>query len=89
MQVSAGGGERPRWRADGRELFFVGGNRLRSSDISGGAETAAGKPRDLFPLRFWSDYSVSRDGQRILVAIPAEEDPVRPMAVVLNWDAAR
>jgi Tol biopolymer transport system component len=89
VQVSAGGGERPRWRADGRELLFVGRNRLQSSEISGGAEIVAGKPRELFPLRFWSDYTVARDGQRILAAIPAEETPVRPMVVVLNWDGAR
>jgi eukaryotic-like serine/threonine-protein kinase len=87
LQVSTAGGVRPRWRGDGRELFFVAGNTLQSVDIAAGDNIEAGQPKDLFPLRFWTDYAVARDGQRILATTSVEENPLQPATVVLNWAA--
>jgi WD40 repeat protein len=84
-QVSASGGGRPRWRGDGKEIFFLAGNTLQSVSISPGASFEAGKPVDLFRLPMWEDYDVTRDGQRFLVATSVEENPVFPPTVVLNW----
>jgi hypothetical protein len=84
-QVSTSGGARPRWRGDGKELFFFAGNSLQSVAISAGASVSAGKPKDLFRLPFWEDYAITRDGQRVLVATSVEENPVFPPTVVLNW----
>jgi hypothetical protein len=84
-QVSASGGGRPRWRADGKELFFLSGNVLQSVSISPGATLEAGKPSDLFRLPLWEDYTVAQGGQRFLVATSVEENPVFPPTVVLNW----
>lgn len=77
-QVSIGGGREPRWRADGRELFYLLGEtltrlRLMSVDIS--AEGVPGRPKPLFEFHAtsgatstnWFLYAPSRDGQRFLV----------------------
>jgi Tol biopolymer transport system component len=84
-QVSTSGGSRPRWRGDGKELFFLAGNALQSVSINAGASFDAGQPKDLFRLPLWEDYAVARDGQRILAATSVEENPVFPPTVVLNW----
>ena len=86
FQVSAGGGARPRWRADGRELFYFGGGELMS--VSAGMEKSLqpGNPKSLFKPPLGVDYAVSRDGQRFLIAAAVEEAP-QPITVVLHWDA--
>jgi Tol biopolymer transport system component len=86
-QVSSSGGVRPRWRGDGKEIFFLAGSTLQSVSINPGASVEAGKPKGLFRLPLWEDYAVGRDGQRILVATSVEENPVFPPTVVLNWTA--
>jgi WD40 repeat protein/predicted Ser/Thr protein kinase len=87
IQVSTAGGSRPRWRGDGKELFFLAGSVLQAVEIKAGASLEAGKPRDLFKLPVWQDYAVTRDGQRILAATSIDENPFLPMTVVLNWTA--
>jgi len=84
-QVSTSGGGRPRWRGDGKELFFLAGSTLQSVSVSSGASFDTGQPKDLFRLPLWEDYAVTRDGQRILAATSVEENPVLPPTVVLNW----
>ena len=86
-QVSTAGGLRPRWRSDGHEIFFLAGSVLQAVEIKAGAFFEAGKPKDLFKLPFWTDYAVTRDGQRILAATSVEENPFLPATVVLNWTA--
>jgi hypothetical protein len=88
------------WRADGRELFYLSRNldSLFSVAItSTGSTFEAGKVTKLFEGRFasfnvgagqpYSNYAVSGDGQRILVARPTATDTASsaPIAVVLNW----
>jgi eukaryotic-like serine/threonine-protein kinase len=85
FQISTAGGARPRWRGDGRELFFLSGNTLQSASISATASFEAGKPNDLFRLPVWEEYAVTRDGQRVLAATSVEDTPVSPPTVVLNW----
>jgi hypothetical protein len=65
----------PRWRADGRELFFVSAGRkllFVSIDTRGGFKAAPAIP--LFDINvpsvapsYANDYSVSADGMRFLV----------------------
>jgi hypothetical protein len=71
-RVSQRGGREPRWRADGRELFFRGGDTLFVVDVRLGAEPQLGQPRPLFAGLFASStnealYDVSRDGQRFVM----------------------
>lgn len=93
-QVSTGGGFQPRWRGDGKELFFIGPDKkLMAVDITAGANgIQVGTPRALFDLRIGSlpgapYYDVSHDGQRFLVSVAGEENTPTPMTVVLNWNA--
>jgi Tol biopolymer transport system component/predicted Ser/Thr protein kinase len=87
FQVSAGGGWRPRWRADGRELFYVGGKEIVSVEVGAGSSFQAGNPKPLFRAPPGADYDVSRDGQRFLIAAAVEDSP-QPMTVVLHWDSS-
>jgi hypothetical protein len=64
-RISIDGGLGPRWRRDGRELFYVTANgAVMTVEIKAGAEFNAGKPTELFkadPLT--RDYDVTADGQ--------------------------
>src|SRR5262249_60939687 len=48
-QVSTAGGARPRWRGDGKELFFFAGNKLHSAPVRTAARREADNPPDPFP----------------------------------------
>ena len=87
-QVSTDGGGQPRWRRDGRELFYVSGNRLVSVDVTAGATFGTAPPRELFRLPGFSGrgYAVSSDGQRFLVGTPVEQTDTS-MTVLVNWPA--
>ena len=83
-QVSTAGGTRPRWRADGRELFFGarGGKLMVVEALPNGD---FGDPKELFQLRGARDYAVAADGQRFLVDVSLEDPSSAPATVVLNW----
>jgi Tol biopolymer transport system component len=85
-QVSTSGGKSPRWTSGGRELvFFEPPDKRRVVEIRTAPSFEASVPRDLFatPSPWGSD--VSRDGQRLLVNMPAAEVAPNPMTIVLNW----
>jgi Tol biopolymer transport system component len=100
-QVSLNGGQFPRWRPDGRELFYmdrVTNGKLMSVDVrSNGSIFEAGTPRELFESMYnnlshgggqYHTFAVSPDGQRFLIPRPIERDTDRattPIVVVLNW----
>ncbi len=102
QQVSTEGGAQPRWRRDGRELFFIGLNgTLLAAPITLAAEGKAlqvGTAVTLFEARSADattargvglnkhQYSVSPDGQRFLVNLTTEVEH-SPLTVVLNWTA--
>jgi hypothetical protein len=85
LQVSVGGGTFPRWRRDGRELFYLGpDNRLMSVAVArNGNRLDAGPPRPLLTLPTTSLYEPSPDGQRFLVEAVVSE--ASPISVILNW----
>lgn len=91
-RVSAGGGCQPRWRRDGRELFYIAADRrLMAVDVRLGATFEAGAPKALFGTRvltltvFRNHYAVSADGQRFLINSTIEETSPTPISVVMNW----
>ena len=91
-QVSAGAGDFPTWRRDGRELYYVGaGSKLMAVPVETGAGTFhAGTPVTLFALTQTSIYSAgywpAADGKRFLVAVPADSAHTQPpLDIVLNW----
>ena len=92
-QVSAEGGIEARWRGDGRELFYISGNRkIMAADVrTDGAVFHSGPPRTLFDVRLnnltfqRNRYVVSPDGKRFLIITPVEEAKPIPVTVVVNW----
>jgi serine/threonine protein kinase len=90
--VSTGGGYEPRWRADGREIYYLAEDR-RLVAVVVGAGPAFGIPQPLFQTRVpegvtanRTHYVPSRDGQRFLVNT-ASDTPASPITIVLNWMA--
>jgi eukaryotic-like serine/threonine-protein kinase len=88
IQVSSGGGRRPRWRNDGRELFFASLQKLMAVSIQTSPSFRAGEPAVLFSLEGWNDYAVAKDGQRFLIEAPASEASKPSSVAVLNWTSA-
>jgi Tol biopolymer transport system component len=95
-QISNAGGTAPKWRADGKEIFYRSGNALMVVDVvraEPGKGVAVGPPRVLFQAAFSSSnlypYDVSRDGQRFILNGFAQSTalPPIPITVVLNWPA--
>ncbi|MEP6994633.1 MAG: hypothetical protein ABI968_08945, partial [Acidobacteriota bacterium] len=87
-QLSANGGSNPRWRGDGKELFYVAPDFMRKAvTIRTEPSFEADVPKDLFQtLNSWGS-DVTADGQRFLVNLPAVDNPPTPITVVLNWAA--
>ncbi len=95
-QISSGGGGPPKWRSDGRELFYANAGKLMAVEVKTGAETfEAGTPKQLFEIRAAAlsgsggaaAFDASADGRRFLVAIPVQEASFTPITLVLNWTA--
>lgn len=92
-QVSPLGGAAPRWRADGRELFYYSADRqLMSLSVLNQAAMTTGTPSPLFPFgaagsATIASYAATRDGQRFLLSAIVDSDPGGPMAVVANWNS--
>ena len=92
--VSAGGGSRPCWRADGRELFyFAPDGKLMVVEVKPGErfDFAAARPLFTFPPevidfdRF--NYDVRPDGQRFLANLPHGREAPPSITLVFNWSA--
>jgi WD40 repeat protein len=95
--ISTDGGAQPRWRRDGKELFYVASDRRlmsvkvkQKSDSQGTLEV--GEPEALFQTRVrgplvssWEEYTVAASGQRFLICETERMDP--SMTVLLNWTA--
>ncbi len=95
-QVSVGGGRGPRWRKDGKELYYraLDGN-LMVVEVTAGVSFQYRTPRTLIkaPPELSVDYfdipisvfDVSPDGNRFLLAAPRMESSPAPFNVILNW----
>ncbi len=87
-QVSLDGGRNPRWRRDGRELFFLSGEDVMAVDVlSTGAALEWGAPRRLFtaPGVRAGGLDVSHDGLRFVAAVTKTENPPQRLTTLLNW----
>ena len=88
-QISAAGGQQPRWRNDGRALFYLAPDRtLMVVDLTLGTGVESGAPRGLFPAPISSAtdrYAVSADGNRFLMPTATGGTGVPPISVVTGW----
>ncbi len=87
--ISTAGGTQPRWRGDGKELYYLAPDGLLMAvDISESLMFHAGAPKPLFrvPSHVGSssdnNWDVTRDGKRFLFAAESTQGP---FTVVLNW----
>jgi eukaryotic-like serine/threonine-protein kinase len=91
-QVSQSGGMEPRWKADGKELFFFApDNHLMEAQVSlAGNEFQVGEIKSLFQLNkrgflAWR-YDVSKDGQTFLVTNDVPDKKVPQITLVTAWE---
>jgi eukaryotic-like serine/threonine-protein kinase len=93
VRISTGGGGQPRWRHDGKELYYVSGKKIMAVAVDSGAEFVAGAPTELFEQEtarltsFRNSYAVSADGQRFLINAVVDATGSAPISVVVNWAA--
>jgi hypothetical protein len=99
FQVSTNGGLAPRWRGDGKELFYLApdGN-LMAVEIRLSPRFEAEVPKALFMTHVYAGpsaglnvfrYAVAADGKRFLIntQMQTSESNASPITVVLNWTA--
>jgi eukaryotic-like serine/threonine-protein kinase len=95
--ITADGGVEPKWRRDGRELYYLTfDGKMMSVPISSSPTFNAGKPSVLFqtPLTVSRNgptrdrrYDVAPDG-RFLIVVPSATTAALPFTILVNWDAA-
>jgi len=91
-EVSRDGGTEPRWRGDGKELFFVASDKkVMAAEVDEKGDTLEiGNAQPLFETRLnnspGTHYDVTRDGKRFLVQT-AGEGGSPPLTLVVNWTA--
>lgn len=93
QRVSVDGGGQPKWRGDGRELFYVtpGGMLMSVGVRVNGDQLEVGLPTRLFQIAGLAtsgetdEYAPSRDGQRFLVKQPTEQEAGLTLQVLTHW----
>src|ERR1019366_7985048 len=91
IKISEGGGSYPRWRRDGKELFYISSDqKLMAVEVSTMPTFKAGLPKALFGTRMRPGnqthrWDVSADGKRFLIDTIQAEDAEAPITVVTNW----
>jgi Tol biopolymer transport system component len=92
-RVSVAGGTHPRWRRDGKELFYVSNDSLMmAANVTPASDAVrVDGTRALFsvhtPFQPGYVYDVTPDGQRFLVITDVGVQP--PLTVVTNWRAGK
>jgi Tol biopolymer transport system component len=91
-KISSGGGADPRWRRDGRELYFIAADgKMMAASVTSGRTFSHGPPAPLFATGIevlWQDtrnhYDVTRDGQKFIVLVP-DDRRYGPVTAIRNW----
>jgi eukaryotic-like serine/threonine-protein kinase len=92
-RVSTAGGSYPRWRRDGKEIFYLApDNKLMAVEVNlKGTELEIGTARVLFEVNAYTGagypYDVTTDGQRFLFMTTQEQRESTPITLVQNWAA--
>ena len=90
--MSTGGGCFPRWRRDGKELFYLSAdNKITAAEVKAdGSSFMVGAVNPLFETRVFRSafggYDVTADGQRFIIC----HEPGQPnvaITLVENWTA--
>jgi len=87
--VSKGGGNAPKWRPDGKSLYYLApGQVVMAVDVEAGKTFRADTPRRVFtaPALTGQGWDLAPDGRFLFVAQPGT-GRVIPFTLVLNWEA--
>jgi len=95
-QVSNGGGIAPLWSRDGRELFYVSGQRdMMVVRVTAGTAPQLSEPQVLFHVRdellgvdatYYTPWDVAADGRFIMARVStSSQGGEAPLIVVENW----
>jgi Tol biopolymer transport system component len=99
-QISINGGMQPRWRADGKELFYISADQyLMAVSITATPDKLiAETPKRLFKANFsqpngvseTSAYAVNREGNKFLITETASSPSATPtpLTVIVNWTSS-
>ncbi len=92
-QVSRGGGTEPRWRGDGKEIFYIApSGTLMAVSVNGETTFATGSPAPLLQIRGRAPisdtdiftYDVAKDGKRFLVNRYLKPEHIPPLTILLR-----
>jgi serine/threonine protein kinase len=92
-QVSRGGGTEPRWRGDGKEIFYIALNGiLMAVPVNDGSGFSTAAPVPLFQIHGRAPisstdtftYDVAKDAKRFLVNRYVKPDHVPPLTILLH-----
>ncbi len=94
-QISTGGGSRPAWSKDGRELFYLGLDQnlsMMAVPVQTTPTFSKGNPTKLFGGRWFvgqtgRTYEVAKDGRFLMIRDAAAADGGEPRSITvwLNW----
>jgi Tol biopolymer transport system component len=93
--ASTAGGTLPRWRRDGKGLYYLAPDRkLMEVEVTLGASIKVGVPKLLFQAPalgvndpFGWSWDVTADGQRFLLNTTADQQGIAPLTILTNWQA--
>ena len=96
-QVATGGGRNPRWRRDGKELFYVSpADELMAVEVREKSSSLEfSNPRNLFRtssvaayrIDSLAAYDVAPDGNKFVVLTQPAQSRAQPITLVTNWTA--
>jgi Tol biopolymer transport system component len=90
-QISTGGGSKPVWKRDGRELYYLSSDGyMMAASVSIGDKFGTSNPHRLFalavgPQSFGPQFAVDRKAETFFVLSRASAGPQNDLHVVLNW----
>jgi hypothetical protein len=89
-QISIAGGTIPKWRGNGKELYYQAPNgTLMAVPIQALPEgLRAETPHELFKTGGPVSYDVTPDGQRFILMLNTQDERTRTLNVVSHWQAA-
>jgi hypothetical protein len=91
-QVSTAGGAEPKWRNDGKELYFFSDQQINAVDVQQkGSSLQLGTPHPLIKATTVSGpqgaYAVSADGKKFVMNTVLPQSITEPLTLVTNWPA--
>ena len=91
IQISTSGGDEPIWSRDGRELFYINGDKTMAVEIRTQPAFTAGTPQLLFTGKYQASpnyvaaYDISPEGRLLKIQPTSSEQASTQINVVINW----